>query len=145
MKPKHLRHVPTGTPWGDRAFYESAEWAELSRRCKERDSYRCRKCGYQPPNKKLRWKIHADHIVSRSKGGRDRLPNLQSLCVECHRKKHPHMQKKGKGKPTLRSSTKGTGKLCSPSQIARPARSLLAASRSRGSVRPSSTSSRRKF
>jgi 5-methylcytosine-specific restriction enzyme A len=32
-------------------------------------------------------KMHLDHIIPRTKGGKDTLNNLQFLCIPCHQKK----------------------------------------------------------
>jgi len=65
------------------------DWASLSFKCRQRDGWRCKKCGRKPESRR---DIHADHIIPITKGGRNKLSNLQSLCVDCHKKKHPHMQ-----------------------------------------------------
>ena len=41
----------------------------------------CRRCRQRG---ELRLATDADHIVPRSRGGRDTLENLQSLCKSCH-------------------------------------------------------------
>jgi len=75
----------------DKAFYESPEWKALSKTCKKRDGYTCRSCGKKARTKDEKRKMHADHIIARSKGGRDTLTNLQTLCELCHADKHPHL------------------------------------------------------
>lgn len=77
----------------DRAFYLSPEWKRLSKACRKRDNYTCRRCGKRPKNKFDKARFHADHIIARSKGGRDSLNNLQTLCEDCHGLKHPHLKK----------------------------------------------------
>lgn len=66
-------------------------WKLLSERCKNRDGRRCTKCGRRgsPTNK-----LHAHHIVSKSKGGSDSKANLRTLCEECHTLMHSHMKRK---------------------------------------------------
>lgn len=64
------------------------DWIELSRKCKNRDSNKCTRCG------KVKEKLHAHHIISKSKGGRDCLKNLRTLCRECHMLKHSHMKRR---------------------------------------------------
>lgn len=71
--------------WYDKRSYGD-NWKELSAACKERDNYTCRKCKrYFPPG--TRKNIHADHIVPISGGGKNKLTNLQTLCIWCHEKK----------------------------------------------------------
>src|ERR1700745_3021045 len=55
------------------------KWQWLRRSILERDK-RCLACG-RPSN------LMIDHIVPRSKGGRDELDNLQTLCEECNQRK----------------------------------------------------------
>jgi 5-methylcytosine-specific restriction endonuclease McrA len=68
----------------DPSFYRSTEWKKLRAACLYRDDYTCTKCNKRPEGKSG---LHVDHIVSRSKGGRDTLGNLQVLCVSCHKRK----------------------------------------------------------
>jgi 5-methylcytosine-specific restriction enzyme A len=53
-------------------FYATPEWEALRKACLERDGYRCVICGAPA--------VVADHIISRKRGGLDRLDNLRSLC-----------------------------------------------------------------
>ena len=57
---------------------------KMRRKVMERDNYTCRICGKYMPDGKG---IHIDHITPLSKYGKTRLSNLQTLCVECNRKK----------------------------------------------------------
>lgn len=47
----------------------------------KRDGGRCVLCG---DSKKDGVKLHVDHILPRSKGGKDTLDNLQTLCQPCN-------------------------------------------------------------
>jgi 5-methylcytosine-specific restriction endonuclease McrA len=47
----------------------------------KRDGGRCVLCGN---SKKDGVKLHVDHILPRSKGGKDTLDNLQTLCEPCN-------------------------------------------------------------
>jgi 5-methylcytosine-specific restriction endonuclease McrA len=47
----------------------------------KRDGGRCVLCGN---SKKDGVKLHVDHILPRSKGGKDTLDNLQTLCQPCN-------------------------------------------------------------
>lgn len=91
----------------DRDFYASDFWKNLSKSCKRRDSNTCQFCKKKARTKEERRKLHADHIISRSKGGLDILTNLRTLCETCHASLHPHMQKAiatreaAKNKPTF--------------------------------------------
>lgn len=46
-----------------------------------RDGRRCARCGV------VRARVEVDHVVPLSRGGENRLRNLQTLCVPCHRAK----------------------------------------------------------
>lgn len=49
-----------------------------------RDNYTCRYCGAKAPDVKL----HVDHVVPKSAGGRDELGNLVTACQACNLGKH---------------------------------------------------------
>lgn len=46
-----------------------------------RDQWKCRRCHNRDG-------IHAHHVTYRSKGGKDTLNNLITLCWKCHRLHH---------------------------------------------------------
>lgn len=58
-------------------------WLEQRERALGRDGYQCCDCGESGG-------LHVHHIVFVSKGGGDELGNLESLCYECHYKRHPN-------------------------------------------------------
>lgn len=76
----------------DKAAYGD-DWAELSRKCKERDNYTCRRCGYTHSTTRPRRQLHAHHIVSVFKGGPNKLVNLITICDDCHGREHKHLRK----------------------------------------------------
>lgn len=45
-----------------------------------RDDFRCRYCGRRAPNVEL----HVDHVVAKSRGGKDDRANLVTACVDCN-------------------------------------------------------------
>lgn len=47
----------------------------------ERDDYSCLNCNGED-------NLHPAHYISRGSGGDNSLPNLMTLCNECHRKHH---------------------------------------------------------
>jgi len=49
----------------------------------ERDKFRCVFCGKSPATD-IGVKLHIDHIIPFSKGGKTTLDNLQTLCYECN-------------------------------------------------------------
>jgi 5-methylcytosine-specific restriction endonuclease McrA len=53
----------------------------LRRACFERDDYRCMHCNNRNG-------IDPHHIVHRSRGGKDELANLVTVCRECHNAHH---------------------------------------------------------
>lgn len=71
-------------------FYNSAEWRTLSLKRLQDDGYKCVKCGA--------FASEVDHIkaIQTPEGWDLRLDynNTQSLCLECHNKKHNRFQKK---------------------------------------------------
>ncbi len=64
------------------SFYGTMPWIKLSKLIKERDGYRCWRCG----NDKNRLITH--HLIRRRAGGRDDPENLITLCASCHTKIH---------------------------------------------------------
>ncbi|MHB8587114.1 MAG: HNH endonuclease [Thermoplasmatota archaeon] len=63
----------------------SSEWMETRRSVLARDCNRCVKCGRGATEGNP---LHIDHIKPLSKHGSNRLRNLQTLCKECHERKH---------------------------------------------------------
>ena len=49
----------------------------------QRDQFRCKLCGRSPATE-LSCKLHVDHIIPFSKGGRTTFENLQALCSDCN-------------------------------------------------------------
>ena len=49
----------------------------------QRDQFRCQLCGRSPATE-LICKLHVDHIIPFSKGGKTTLENLQTLCSHCN-------------------------------------------------------------
>ena len=49
----------------------------------QRDQFRCRLCGRSPATE-LSCKLHVDHVLAFSKGGKTILENLQTLCSTCN-------------------------------------------------------------
>ena len=62
-------------------FYGGRVWKEIIKFVKQRDGYKCKKCGMVGRN------MEVDHINPRKKGGMDTPDNLQTLCKSCHSKK----------------------------------------------------------
>jgi len=48
-----------------------------------RDQFTCQKCKRELPE----YALEADHIIPLSQGGPDNMMNMQTLCIECHRRK----------------------------------------------------------
>lgn len=71
------------------AFYQGRAWRRLARARIQADGYKCAKCG------KIATEV--DHIIPiQTPEGwalRYEWSNLQSLCVQCHNKKHKRFQK----------------------------------------------------
>ena len=59
-------------------FHQTPRWHRLARAVKDRDGWRCKKCG--KPGR-----LECDHRVPISNGGKKWDPsNLQALCRQCH-------------------------------------------------------------
>jgi hypothetical protein len=74
-----------------RPLSEHERWLQIRSAILNRDDYRCQECGYYKH-------LEVHHIIPRRKGGTDEASNLITLCVRCHRKKHPENQRKRKDK-----------------------------------------------
>lgn len=77
-----MRLIPgwnPGEPWTTQA---PDYWAGLRQVILERDGFACTYCGStdQP--------LHVDHVIPRSRGGRDTLGNLTTACRTCNLRKH---------------------------------------------------------
>ena len=68
------------------------DWDERRRAVYRRDDYTCQNCGVQSgPNAPGNGvPLHAHHVVPKSRGGSNRLENLQTLCESCHNRAHDH-------------------------------------------------------
>lgn len=63
-------------------------WSRVRLRVLRRDRFRCVECGVASGrgNRGVRLVVH--HVVGLSVGGSDRMGNLVTLCVSCHKIKH---------------------------------------------------------
>lgn len=67
-------------------------WAVTAALIRKRDDYTCQICGKKfPPFSPL---LHVHHKIPLSQGGTNDSNNLITLCIDCHKDQHPHMQKK---------------------------------------------------
>ncbi len=68
------------------------DWRNQKRRCFERDSWCCSKCGQFRKD----YDLEAHHIKPKGKGGSDDLENLTTRCAwfvsDCHTSCHPEKQ-----------------------------------------------------
>lgn len=79
------QYRPLGSGWRFPAYPE--DWSQRARAIKDRDGWRCRRCGASGQA------LHVHHIVSLSRGGTNEPDNLITLCETCHSEYHPHMQR----------------------------------------------------
>lgn len=91
MIPGHLKRKPDS--WDFKFPKYSSNWDKKAKDCKKRDNYTCQVCGKFFGNEKH--KLHAAHIISKTKGGKDILSNLVTKCEDCHTNspKHHHMKR----------------------------------------------------
>ena len=89
IKESNRRYNKTRDPKYVR-FYNSPEWRTLSRKRLQDDGYRCVKC------KKIATEVDHIQAIQTPDGWERRLDydNTQSLCVDCHNKKHNRFKKK---------------------------------------------------
>jgi len=73
-----------------------SDWAELSKRTKERDNWICQKCGAQGGSHG-NTRLEAHHMKPKSRGGKDVLNNLITICNSCHENEHGHAIPSGGG------------------------------------------------
>ncbi|MGG3383070.1 HNH endonuclease [Heyndrickxia faecalis] len=84
-----------------RKFYDSAEWKQIRERVKARDNYECQECKrqgrvtvdtnqYSENAKRKKIQLVVDHIKELENYPELALDmdNLETLCVNCHNKKH---------------------------------------------------------
>lgn len=64
----------------------SDEWDEISHAIRERDGFKCRRCGETIEELKVIGSyLTVHHIIPRKKGGSNWPSNLITLCIACHR------------------------------------------------------------
>jgi len=61
-------------------FFKSKEWRSLRDRVLSRDCLTCQRCD----KKYQKTELTVHHLVPRSEGGADAMPNLITLCSPCH-------------------------------------------------------------
>jgi 5-methylcytosine-specific restriction endonuclease McrA len=70
-----------------RRFHSSdypENWDEITAKVRARDGHKCGNCGSTT-------NLDVHHIVPKSRGGTNELSNLRTLCHDCHKKIHPHL------------------------------------------------------
>lgn len=56
------------------------DWYRRKQKVIDMDGRKCRKCGSEE-------NLTVDHIIPKSKGGSNKISNLQTLCLQCNRSK----------------------------------------------------------
>lgn len=84
--PLNPRYVDGSSPERQRA-YASAEWRRVSAHVRERDGYRCSRCGAEKNGSRS---LHIHHVEpwAGNAGLRFDPDNLVTLCATCHRDEH---------------------------------------------------------
>jgi 5-methylcytosine-specific restriction endonuclease McrA len=59
-----------------------AQWTMIRKAALRRDAHTCQDCS------KTDCRLEVHHLVPLCKGGDNRLTNLKTLCVPCHRRRH---------------------------------------------------------
>lgn len=92
-----------------RKFYDSYKWRKLSAQIKQRDNHECQECKrqglvsidtneYSETAKRKKIQLVVDHIKELEDHPELALDeeNLETLCVQCHNKKHGRVWKERK-------------------------------------------------
>lgn len=69
------------------------DWDARRKRVYRRDDYTCQNCGRKSGPHATNGngvRLHAHHVVPKSKGGSNGLDNLVTLCESCHNRAHDH-------------------------------------------------------
>lgn len=74
-------------PWYGRPKLE--DWVKLKQWIYERDKGICHYC----QNPVEYHKSHCHHVLELSEGGSNHPSNLKTLCIECHKVRHPFMKR----------------------------------------------------
>ena len=72
----------------------SEDWETLREERLRMDNYTCQKCRFD--GHEHRNMLHVHHKVPLSRGGRNKLSNLITLCKDCHKKIHHKSLVKGR-------------------------------------------------
>lgn len=73
-------------PWYGRPPLD--DWIKLKQYVYERDLGVCQYCEKQFPYEKT----HCHHVLELSEGGTNHPMNLKTLCIGCHKDRHPFMK-----------------------------------------------------
>lgn len=68
-----------------RTSQADGSWWDLVKLVVKRDGYKCSCCPYEGKD------VERHHITPLSRGGRNILSNIITLCKTCHAKRHSHM------------------------------------------------------
>jgi len=76
----------------DKVFSGRMAYFKMRYEIFKRDNFSCKYCGRDVENDKI--KLHLDHIIPVSKGGKDIPTNLNTSCSECNLGKYDRLQSK---------------------------------------------------
>ena len=76
-----MNKIPSKNP---RLRLDSTSYGKLQRQVLQRDGWRCQLCGSMQ-------NLQVHHLKFRSQSGGDEEQNLITLCAECHRQMHSHL------------------------------------------------------
>lgn len=74
-------------PWSRTSRHERGygrEWDRLRQQAMTRDKYLCQPCLGKG---QVTAATEVDHVMSKAKGGKDEMGNVQAICSDCHREK----------------------------------------------------------
>src|SRR4030042_2054668 len=103
--PQSYQDTTPVRPSASERGYGDKRWEMLRRATFRRDNYLCQKCGrvcVEGAADRRLWP-HADHILSKRRGGQNMLDNLQTLCGSCHSSK-THKEKASRHRQRGRQS-----------------------------------------